>query len=381
VGKDSTNVGETLAEQDDAKQTLSQFMARVLNQLALSAWLPSAALVLSSALLIQLGETLATPSGPGTSTAPLDELATSAARLGQTSIGGALVMIAAIVVLTVLTQAFSFEAIRTLEGYWGTWAPIEWLAGHRRKHYSKRRQSLDQSYDDLTARAWKEVRSGMERSQAAILASSPPASFASPIGKWADARKRRRQRQPDCDGAIYTPNVLAIVEARVLGNDLAFEPTEWEREVAKGIAWQALADPEHMRRRVNLDKKRRDYPASGRTLPTRVGNILRAHEDDTEQPDVESFVQRVFHDLPPSLQAEHDEQRTRLDLYCSLVFMTLFMTLLWVARLWVFGIWWALGAAAVWAVASWVMYKAAQGSARAFGNVLTVIAGYVRDLH
>jgi hypothetical protein len=36
---------------------------------------------------------------------------------------------------------------------------------------------------------------------------------------------------------------------------------------------------------------------------------------------VETMVQELFDDLPFSLRVEHDEQRTRLDLYCSMVFV------------------------------------------------------------
>ena len=122
-----------MASSGKARESLSQFVARVLDQLSLSAWLPSAALVLSLAFTYHLARALdaerhavagilSAPQSPGA-------LSDALTGLAHTSLGGALLLIMAVVVLTIATQAFAFEAIRTLEGYWGTWRPVEWVAG------------------------------------------------------------------------------------------------------------------------------------------------------------------------------------------------------------------------------------------------------------
>ena len=101
------NAATAVVSEDKASQTLSQFIARVLNQLALSAWLPAAALVLSAIYVFQLAgvldEDLPEPS-------PLQALGLAGQRIGETNIGGAVVIIAAVVVLTLVTQAFTFES-------------------------------------------------------------------------------------------------------------------------------------------------------------------------------------------------------------------------------------------------------------------------------
>jgi hypothetical protein len=290
VASDPSNAAAAAVSDDKAAQTLSQFIARVLNQLSLSAWLPAAALVLALVYVFQLGAVLGDSNAPSGSTA----LSATAQRIGDTSIGGAVVIVAAIIVLTVVTQAFSFEAIRTLEGYWGTIEIVEGLAGRRRAHFATKKERLDDAYQSLTNAAWDTARTVLSERQARLHT------------QRLSAAQLREQ-------AIYTPNVLALVESRIRGQEPTFRATKQEREKARSIRWEEEADPELLRRRVNVD-----YPVSNRTLPTRVGNILKAHEDAARQPDIESFVQRVFDDLPVSLQMDHDEQRTRLDLYCSI---------------------------------------------------------------
>src|ERR1039457_3012794 len=85
---------------------ISAFVARVLDQLSISAWLPAAFLTASLALLLQFrGDKSADP--------------LKAVRALTADPVRVLVLIVPLLVLaTVVTQAFSFEAIRTLEGYW-----------------------------------------------------------------------------------------------------------------------------------------------------------------------------------------------------------------------------------------------------------------------
>src|SRR5919202_6751268 len=86
---------------DKAQESLSQFQARILDQLSVSAWLPAAALVFSLLLLANVHATKNV-------SAAVDKI---------TSINAATLalLVAAVVITTMLTQAFEFEAIRVLE--------------------------------------------------------------------------------------------------------------------------------------------------------------------------------------------------------------------------------------------------------------------------
>jgi hypothetical protein len=118
---------ELSAPVDGAKEaaaTLSQLLARILQQLSLSAWLPSAALVLLLGFVFELGSVLDAPHAKGSHHAHDAGYAVGQAfgQLGRIGASGLVLMLATVVVLTMLTQAFTFESIRVLEGYWGTGA-------------------------------------------------------------------------------------------------------------------------------------------------------------------------------------------------------------------------------------------------------------------
>ncbi|MCA0143967.1 hypothetical protein [Blastococcus sp. LR1] len=134
-----------------ATETLSQLLARILNQLALSAWLPSAALTLLFAFMFQLGSVL---DGAERSLSPGSAISQTFQTLGKMSIGALILLVVVIIVLTMLTQAFSFEAIRILEGYWGTSRLAEAVAGWRCERFRRRRRRLDGMLLELNKRAW-----------------------------------------------------------------------------------------------------------------------------------------------------------------------------------------------------------------------------------
>jgi hypothetical protein len=113
-------------------------------------------------------------------------------------------------------------------------------------------------------------------------------------------------------------------------------------------------------------------------LPTRLGNVLRRYEDKTGRDSVESLVQDVFDDLPFSLRVNHDEQRTRLDLYCSMVVVIAVVTVGAAARFAGHG-WYAVGAVALGLAGIWLTYRAAVASARAYGGLLVRIAKHAPD--
>ncbi len=81
----------TLKPSKGATESLSQFVARVLNQLSLSAWLPSATLVLSLLLIFELGAALDAQSAStdeNTATGPGPALSSALTAIAHTKLGG-----------------------------------------------------------------------------------------------------------------------------------------------------------------------------------------------------------------------------------------------------------------------------------------------------
>lgn len=324
-----------------ATQTLSQFVARVLDQLSLSAWLPSAALVLLLDFTFHLGAVLDSGSRPHN---PADVAGAALAAMGRIGVSGALLLIIAIVVLTMLTQAFAFEAIRFLEGYWGTSRAIEWAASLRCARYRRKLTRLERRRDKLTEKAL----------EAAV--------------KEINSERKK---------LYVTPNMELRLKEWEFGTKSGVTLTSAEEKRLAKVVWEKSAPPEPMRRRVNVDKRIRDFPRLDHVLPTRLGNILRYHEDMLKVEDIESFVQDVFDDLRPSLQQSHDEERNRLDLYCSMVFVLALSAFAMLARLGLRSWPYAIGFAAIDVAGIRVMYGAALATARAYGSVLLTIKKHV----
>jgi hypothetical protein len=360
----------TLMAGERGSESLSQFTARVLNQLSVSAWLPSAALVLSVAFVIELAASLdarvkvvakpspaaasATTAGHAGSLAHpgvAEPLGSALHSLADISVGGALLLLAAVVVLTMLTQAFSFEAIRTLEGYWSTRRAIEWWGGVRSAKFNRARAELDERLKSLKSKAWHSARQGIEAQQDEDI---------------------RHNRQTDVRG--WTADKLSFLGAALTGQETDIRPAPAELPGILAIPWRDYAPPELLRRYVNLDKAVRDLPRGGRALPTRLGNVLRAHEDQIGRKQIETMVQDVYDEMPPSLQGRHNENRDRLDLYCSMVFVLIMVAAVGWARLGPRHWNWAAVILGICVAAAWLMYRAAIASARAYGLLLLTIA-------
>ena len=96
------------AEKTGPSEGIPAFLGRVLNQLSLSAWLPAAMLVGSLAVLLQLR------------TQQNRNLVEAATGLVNRPLGLLILLLFALILATMVTQAFEFEVIRLLEGYWVT---------------------------------------------------------------------------------------------------------------------------------------------------------------------------------------------------------------------------------------------------------------------
>ena len=321
-------------------ETLSQFAAKVLDQLSLSAWLPSAALVLS-VLALNLAA----------SKESFGEAITAIAGFGLSE---GFFVFASVVVLTMITQAFEFEAIRLLEGYWGTNRMAERLADACCWYQTLLRERHRRRRHRLRVCAFEKARTAL-------------------VIKNDD---RAKSRFPP----LATERDLEVIEAKIL--KLNVTSTAEERESARSVPWQEHAPAGLARRVENLDQRLKEFPVDNRVLPTRLGNVLRAYEDVAfpGTAPLEGSVQRIFHTLPITLQSEHDQHRTRLNLYCSMVVVAVVLTVFAIARLssmpWSYPTGAVLGGFSV----TWLFYRAAIASARAYGGVLETIRTYQEEV-
>ena len=311
---------------------MSQFVARVLDQLSLSAWLPSAALVGTSVFLVQVRSSGGSPTDALT-------------KIGNFDLTSVVLLVLAVVIGTIITQAFEFEAIRWLEGYWGTFLPLCWAASLGCRWHTWRRNRHDLRRRRLRERALSRTRSKI-------------------TGHF---------------GAL----AFAALEARVLGTAPPPDVRQDDIELAETIPWREDSSPHLVRQIDDLTVKLRGWPlADHRVLPTRLGNILRAHEDRAvagSSENVEGFVLRRFASLPPALQHEHDQYRTRLDLYCSMVLVSLICGAAGLALLWSYGWTHRLAVAACAFGACLLSRRGAISAASGYGVVLESIAAGIAD--
>lgn len=337
-GPDPTaDPGETAAASgapapDRGAGGLSAFLGRVLDQLSLSSWLPAAMLVGNAALLVQLA------------LQPQPDLAAAVRALTEDALGLLVALTFLLVLASIVTQAFEFEAIRLLEGYADTdLRPVQRLATVRiRRHHGKRR--------------------GVETR----LREANLAAFA-----------RARTAMLDLKQPVPRP-ILDALEDMLLGksaNDSALT------DAARALPWTRYVPAAELFRIEALDARAASYPAEHRLLPTRLGNVLRAAEDTLPvAPDenLEGFVLRHEQLLPPALQAEHREHRTRLDMYCSLTLVFVVLAALAAATLADPAPGWAALAALIYAGLAWLSYEAAIASAKGYGDALREIGRLVR---
>jgi hypothetical protein len=94
--------------------------------------------------------------------------------------------------------------------------------------------------------------------------------------------------------------------------------------------WRDEADAWRLARVDRLLAEYNSYPVDSRILPTRLGNLIRTTEDKLKEAggDVRSFVFRQRDKVSRRVQVQHDQFRTRLDMYCTLVFVSMFLMLI-----------------------------------------------------
>lgn len=338
---------------------LSQLIARILAQLSLSAWLPAAALVLLTSIVIRMAARLddfhaqvaaaqlqekAPPDPPSLFTWVVDAVE----RLGSLDPTDLILMFVAVVVLTMLTQAFAFESIRLLEGYWSSWVVVEWLATARCWYFRQRLRLVRWRETRLIKCAWKRVEEGL-----------------------------REELRTGAQQEGWTLAMVDQLRAEVLLEPASVSVGPQEQALLDSYRWRENAPANLARRLRNIDKRLDDYPSARNVQPTRLGNVLRHFEEETGRESIEGLVDEVYDRLPFALQVSHDEQRGRLDLYCSMTFVWFFIVGLGVLLIgW--GDAWRYSAALVIAgfAAALLTYRAAVASARYYGALLLLVAEY-----
>ncbi len=298
----------------------------------------------------------------------------------------------AVIVLTMLTQPFAFESIRILEGFWGTSRIAGRAAAIRSEHHGAIHRRLREIHRSTTATAWAlakqslladyaTFRQELEHKVAGELghAGSDLRLFSAMRARKLQAKANAEVQAGLAECPYPSPDMLDVLEAAIFECEPSTSLPIDLRMRALEVDWESRTTPGLQQRRISLDKRIRDYPEIGRESPTRLGNIMRRHEDLTGERLIEGFVIREFDSIPFSLQVDHDDQRNRLDLYCTMVFALpvagLIAALALVAHpgyAWVTFLGASLGSVAA--------YRAAMATARAYGSVLIAIADHVHGV-
>jgi hypothetical protein len=328
---------------------LSAFLGRVLNQLSLSAWFPAAMLVGSLAVLLQLRAE------------PDRDVVKAVTRLASEPLGLLILLLFALVLATIITQAFEFEVIRLLEGYWGDSLVAKSIS---RPFVARQRYKLNQlprRRAELMLRAFRRTKPFLREHN--IM----------PINK-------------EYLVFLIEEDLKARVERRKVRL-----PVEWSAKKAKkrtdeadSFNWKQFAPADLMGRVDAVEAQIDEYPRPHRLLPTKLGNVLRAVEDDiaTRGEELESFVISRWDETPRALQKEHDQYRTRLDMYCMLVFV-FFVLAIFSPIIITDGSRYLPGTVATsiaYLFMSCVSYSAAVASARGYGTALRAIAQHNRSV-
>ena len=129
---------------------LSQLLSNILDQLSISAWLPAAMLVGNAAVLLQLHSNRSL------------NVADAIKDLTGKPLGTLIVLVFSLLLTTIITQAFEFEVIRLLEGYFNSTHRIiqAGLAFKIRRHEAKR-QKLQDKHRQAERTAFMQAREAM----------------------------------------------------------------------------------------------------------------------------------------------------------------------------------------------------------------------------
>lgn len=257
--------------QNDASagESLSSFITRILDQLSLSSWLPAIMLVCNCAILMQLHAQHNLNLGP------------AVIALTRKPLGILIVLLLAIIVVSIVTQAFEFEVIRIFEGYWGSVKVLDRLSRSRTRHHLNRLLALEKRYAAYQDLAFADAKATMR------------------------ARKLPRDIITIIDRQTHRKRVDHYSPARLA-------------EAAK-FNWRGFAAPELLRQMDATMIRIRQHPEPHRILPTKLGNTLRSEEDRLRLApgeNLDEFVYRRYALMTTELKSEHNRFRSQLNIYC-----------------------------------------------------------------
>jgi hypothetical protein len=315
---------------------LSAFIARVLNQLSLSAWLPAAFLTANIAVLLQLRS------------ARSASVLRAVQELTNNPVQVLVILIPLLIIVTVVTQAFAFEAIRGLEGYWNGRGPIGVIRTVMIMRQVRRRTAVRD-------RLKKEYRKAVHSAMADMIINGVPY----PVAKAIEARFS--------DEGAEVPQL-----------------SDEQRDLLAHTNWRFWCKAWRLAKIDNLIKEELVYPESSRIMPTRLGNLMRATEDELMPAggDIQGFVLRRRELVSSRIQMQHDSFRTRLEMYCTLVFVSALLAALAPAVLvGHVGVGATTIAFSLFTAMSMASYSAALASARGYCAMLKQMAEASSELH
>ncbi len=242
-----------------------------------------------------------------------------------------ILIIPVLILTTMVTQAFSYAAIRALEGYWRRGGPMSLAKNMMIWRHHRRRNQLKAARRDAAERAFAHARPVL-------------------LGKYPYA-------------------VVAALELQAIDKKgPALDPSD--DDLFRKLSWRSHCTPWHLAKVDRYADRLKDYPGRPwRTMPTTLGNVLRATEDSLMNAgdDVEGFAMRRREFASARVRLHHDQFRGRMDMYSTLVFVALILAALasgflvervpdWQVA--VFGV--------AYLVFAWVCYGSAVASARGY---------------
>ena len=234
-----------------------------------------------------------------------------------------------------LTQAFSYAAIRALEGYWLRRGPIGWTRSALIRRHSVRRGRIEKRRQAAAKRAFEAIRTDLL--------------------------------------SAYPFSVVSALELQAVEKGVP-ELSPADQVLYAATTWRATCKPWDLARVEQLDLQRADYPlALSRTMPTKLGNVIRGTEDSLQHggADIQGFAMRRRGLVSQRVQLQHDQFRDRLDMYCTLVFVSIVLAVISAALLWERVRWWQTAALALgFLLFACVCYGSAIASARGYGVAL-----------
>lgn len=319
------------------RKGIFEFLTDILRQLDPSAWLPALVLVCNLAVVYQMSRRRSADVG--------------AAVAALVDSGWALIvgLLLSLVVATMVTGAFAFEAIHFLQGDWPDWpllAPIRDVLTWRQQRIVGRAQAREAR---LLLKAFRKVKYQLLEN---------PSIPREDVARIEDSVVKA------------AANKIRSCDARVNAH-----------QANESIPWEDYAPLHLMRRIESIESRLDDYPCRPREIrPTRLGNVMTVYvrkmiADDPDASVSEEYVLRHLGEWPAALLEQHNECRTKLDMYCTSVFVFTVLTAISGVLLGrTVGPAPAVAIPMLYAAMAWVAYLASIASARDYGAALVAMA-------